>query len=83
MVEDARLCLFGRNISKSDRCSVVILNSKGREKVIAETGFREYGTVACLNGEFFLLLLYNSDCLKIKGHISIHKQYKDIVWHTM
>ncbi len=60
MVEDARLCLFGRNISKSDRCSVVILNSKREEEVIAETDFREYGTVACLNGEFFLLFLYNS-----------------------
>ncbi len=51
VVEDARL--FGGHISKADCCSVMMLNSKGKENVIAETDFREYGTVACLNGEFF------------------------------
>ncbi len=75
MVEDATLCVFGSHIPKSDRCFVVILNSKREERVIAETDFREYGTVACLNGELFLLLLYNADWLKIKGRIAIHKLF--------
>ncbi len=51
VAEDARLCVFGRHISKADRCSVLILNSKREENVIAETDFREYVAVACLNGE--------------------------------
>ncbi len=53
VVEDARLCVFGRHIRKADRCSVLILKSKREENVIAETDFREYVAVACLNGEFF------------------------------
>ncbi len=55
VVENARLCVFGRHISKLDRCSVVILNSKREEEVIAETDFHEYVAVACLNGELFFL----------------------------
>ncbi len=53
VVEDARLCVFGGHISKADCCSATILTSTWEEKVIAETDFREYGTVACLNGKFF------------------------------
>ncbi len=52
MVDDARICVFGRHISDRDRCSVLILNSERTEKVIADTDYRDYGAVACLNGEF-------------------------------
>ncbi len=50
--EDARICVFGRHVSEPNRCSVMILNSKGEEKVIADTDHRDFGAVACLNGEF-------------------------------
>ncbi len=54
MVEDARICVFGRHVSEPNRCSVMILNSKGEEKVIADTDHRDFGAVACLNGELSL-----------------------------
>ncbi len=50
--EDARLCVFGRYSSKPDRCSVILLDSKGKEKLVAETDYRDNVAVACLNGEF-------------------------------
>ncbi len=52
VVEDARLCIFGRHISKQDRCSVMVLNSRREEEVVAETDYRDFGTVACVDGEF-------------------------------
>ncbi len=50
--EDARLCIFGRHISKPDRCSLILLDSKGEDKLVAETDNRDNVAVACLNGEF-------------------------------
>ncbi len=55
MVDDARICVFGVHASDSNRCSVLILNSERKEKVIADTDYHDYGAVACLNGEFVLL----------------------------
>ncbi len=52
MVEDARICVFGRHVSDSNRCSVMIMNSKHEEKVVADTDYRAFEAVACLNGEF-------------------------------
>ncbi len=52
VVKDARICVFGRHISDLNRCSVMIMNSKQVEKVIADTDYRDCGAVACLNGEF-------------------------------
>ncbi len=56
MVEDASICVFGRHVSNPNRCSVLILNSQRDEKVIADTDYRAFGAVACLNGEFILYL---------------------------
>ncbi len=52
MAGDARICVFGVHLSDSKRCSVVIMNSNREEEVIANTEYRDYGAVACLNGEF-------------------------------
>ncbi len=52
MVEDARICVFGVHDSHLNRCSAMIMNSKREEKVIADTDYRAFGAVACLNGEF-------------------------------
>ncbi len=52
VVGDARICVFGGHVSEPNRCSVMILNSKREEKVIADTDHRDFGAVACLNGEF-------------------------------
>ncbi len=86
--EDAKLCVFGSHISKSGRCSVMILNSKDDVKIIAETDFREFGTVACLNGELFRLRLAT-----IKLSIYVRPLFKstdkneeakkDIGWYMM
>ncbi len=54
MVEDARICVFGVHDSNPNRCSVMIMNSKHEERVIAETDYRRYGAVTCLNGTFVL-----------------------------
>ncbi len=54
MVEDARICVFGARDSIPNRCSVMIMNSKQEEKVIAETDYRRYGAVTCLNVTFLL-----------------------------
>ncbi len=54
VVDDARICVFGVHVSDPNRCSVLILNSERKEKVIANTDYRDYGAVACLNGEFAL-----------------------------
>ncbi len=56
MADDARICVFGVHLSDSNRCSVVIMNSNREEEVIADTEYRDYGAVACLNGEFILCL---------------------------
>ncbi len=52
VVEDAELCVFGSHISKPDRCTLIILNSKREEKVIAETTYHHGGAMASLDGEF-------------------------------
>ncbi len=52
MVEDATVCVFGGHISKPDRCTLIILNSKREEKVIAETTYHRGGAMASLDGEF-------------------------------
>ncbi len=52
VVEDAKICVFGRHVSDPNRCSVMIMNSKHEERVVADTDYRAFGAVACLNGEF-------------------------------
>ncbi len=51
VVENARICFFGEHVSNPNCCSVMILNSTREEEVIAHTGYRAFGAVACLNGE--------------------------------
>ncbi len=52
VVEDAKICVLGSHISDPNRCSVMIMNSKHEEKVVADTDYRVFEAVACLNGEF-------------------------------
>ncbi len=70
VVEDARICVFGRHISDPNRCSVMIMNSEGVEKVIADTDYRDYGAVACLNGEFALHTCIEVQLAITKGRIT-------------
>ncbi len=50
-MEDARICVFGSHVSDPNRCSVMIMNSKHEEMVVADTDYRAFGAVACVNGE--------------------------------
>ncbi len=59
MVEDATMCVFGSHISKPDRCSLMIFNSRREEKVIAETDYHSFGAIAYLNGEIIFYFYFN------------------------
>ncbi len=73
VVEDATVCVFGGHISKPDRCTLIILNSKREEKVIAETTYHRGGAVASLDGEFIFKKLRLATVLtgKIKNKVNL------------
>ncbi len=51
VVEDSKICVFGELVSDPNRCAVMMMDSKRTEEVIANTDYRAFGAVACLNGE--------------------------------
>ncbi len=51
VIDDDCVCVFGAHPNKSARGAVMVFNTKHEEEVIAETEYRCYGTMACVNGE--------------------------------
>ncbi len=49
--EDELVCIFGRHLSKLNNSSLMTFNTRGEAKHIAETDYRHFGAIACLNGK--------------------------------
>ncbi len=49
--EDEFVCIFGSHLSKPNRSTLLTFNTRRQEKIIAETDYRKYGAMACVDGK--------------------------------
>ncbi len=49
--EDEFVCIFGSHLSKPNRYTLATFNTRHEEKIIAETDYRKYGAMACVDGK--------------------------------
>ncbi len=49
--EDEFVCIFKRHLTKPHKFVLMTFNTRREEKIIAETDYRRYGAMACVDGK--------------------------------